>query len=193
MNNDLISRNALKKDFKERLAKCDEWIEKAKDKETRIRASTVKAFIAEVIMTIDNAPTVETKTTYDVNRAYDRGYITAMNAYARPKGDLISRQDAINALEEQLDYLQMLNKNENPTAEGKWYGVNWARNTIADLPYKQNERPNNNFTRKELESWLYQIAFNNTDNELSKNCEEIIKRLDGFERFCADMRGDKNG
>ena len=55
--------------------------------------------------------------------------------------------------------------------------------------YKQNERPNNNFTRKELESWLYQIAFNNTDNELSKNCEEIIKRLDGFERFCADMRG----
>ena len=56
---DLISRNALKKDFKERLAKCDEWIEKAKDKETRIRASAVKAFIAEVIMTIDNAPTVE--------------------------------------------------------------------------------------------------------------------------------------
>ena len=55
--------------------------------------------------------------------------------------DLISRQDAIDALEEQLDYLQMLNKNENPTAEGKWYGVNWARNTIADLPYKQNERP----------------------------------------------------
>ena len=88
---DLISRNALKKDFKERLAKCDEWIEKAKDKETRIRASTVKAFIAEVIMTIDNAPTVETKTTYDVNRAYDRGYITAMNAYARPKGEWLDK------------------------------------------------------------------------------------------------------
>ena len=66
MNNDLISRNALKKDFKERLAKCDEWIEKAKDKETRIRASTVKAFIAEVIMTIDNAPTVETYTEEDM-------------------------------------------------------------------------------------------------------------------------------
>ena len=68
---DLISRNALKKDFKERLAKCDEWIEKAKDKETRIRASTVKAFIAEVIMTIDNAPTVEPEI---------------------PQGDLISRK-----------------------------------------------------------------------------------------------------
>lgn len=53
--------------------------------------------------------------------------------------DLISRQDAIDALEKQLDYLRMLNKNENPTAEGKWYGVNWARNTIADLP--STERP----------------------------------------------------
>lgn len=53
--------------------------------------------------------------------------------------DLISRQDAIDALEKQLDYLRMLNKNENPTAEGKWYGVNWARNTIADLP--SAERP----------------------------------------------------
>ena len=66
MNNDLISREALKKDFKERLAKCDEWIEKAKDKETKIRASAVKAFIAEVIMTIDNEPTVETYTEEDM-------------------------------------------------------------------------------------------------------------------------------
>ena len=141
MNNDLISRNALKKDFKERLAKCDEWIEKAKDKETRIRASTVKAFIAEVIMTIDNAPTVETFTKDDMAGAYNEGYACGSRESERPQGDLISRQDAIDALEEQLDYLQMLNKNENPTAEGKWYGVNWARNTIADLPYKQNERP----------------------------------------------------
>lgn len=50
--------DALKEDFKSRLALCNEWIEKAKDKETKIRASVVKAFIAEVIMTIDNAPTV---------------------------------------------------------------------------------------------------------------------------------------
>ena len=53
--------------------------------------------------------------------------------------DLISRQQAIDALEEQLDYLQMLNKDENPKAESKWYGVNWARNTIADLPSIQPE------------------------------------------------------
>lgn len=56
---DLISREALKEDFKSRLADCNEWIEKAKDKETKIRASAVKSYIAEVIMTIDNAPTVE--------------------------------------------------------------------------------------------------------------------------------------
>lgn len=59
MNNDLISREALKEDFKSRLSDCNEWIDKAKDKETKIRASAVKAFICEVIMTIDNAPTVE--------------------------------------------------------------------------------------------------------------------------------------
>ena len=79
--------------------------------------------------------------------------------------DLISRQDAIDALEEQLDYLQMLNKNENPTAEGKWYGVNWARNTIADLPYKQNERP------KESELVKAYLQGFNTGVEIVKNAE----------------------
>ena len=54
--------------------------------------------------------------------------------------DLISRQAAIDALEEQLDYLQMLNKDENPKKESKWYGVNWARNTIDDLPSEQPEQ-----------------------------------------------------
>lgn len=53
--------------------------------------------------------------------------------------DLISRQDAIDALEEQLDYLERLDEDENPTAEDKWYGVNWARNTIADLPPAQKK------------------------------------------------------
>lgn len=48
--------------------------------------------------------------------------------------DLINRQQAIDVLEEQLDYLFMLNKKDNPTAESKWCGVNWARNTIAELP-----------------------------------------------------------
>ena len=67
MNNDLISRSALKEDMKSRLSACNEWIEKAKDKETKIRASAVKAFIAEVIMTIDNAPTIEIATKLQPN------------------------------------------------------------------------------------------------------------------------------
>lgn len=59
MNNDLISREALIKDFEERNKACDKWIAKAKDEETKIRAEATKNFICEVIMTIDNAPTVE--------------------------------------------------------------------------------------------------------------------------------------
>ena len=55
----------------------------------------------------------------------------------RTTGGMIYRQDAIEALEKQLDYLQMLNKDENPKAESKWYGINWARNTIAELPSAQ--------------------------------------------------------
>lgn len=46
------------------------------------------------------------------------------------------------------------------------------------------------FTRKELESWLYEIAFNNCNNNLGNACEEIITRLDGFERFIEDRRSE---
>ena len=99
----------------------------------------------------------------------------------RPKGDLISRQDAIDALEEQLDYLQMLNKNENPTAEGKWYGVNWARNTIADLPYKQNERPQGHWIVESELKCLYYCS----------NCRSNGNRNQPFCGWCgADMRGE---
>ena len=100
----------------------------------------------------------------------------------RLQGDLISRQDAIDALEEQLDYLQMLNKNENPTAEGKWYGVNWARNTIADLPYKQNERPKGEWRVRH-------------DNHFRcTNCEQYSSFNFNYCPNCgADMRGEKNG
>ena len=66
MNNDLISREALMEDL---FLKFGNQLPNG------------------LLEEIDKAPTVETKTTYDVNRAYDRGYITAMNAYARPKGE----------------------------------------------------------------------------------------------------------
>lgn len=52
------------------------------------------------------------------------------------------------------------------------------------------------FTRKELESWLYQIAMNNLDGVerdkvFSDDCIELINRLDGFERYTNDKREGK--
>ena len=176
MNNDLISREALMEDL---FLKFGNQLPNG------------------LLEEIDKAPTVETKTTYDVNRAYDRGYITAMNAYARPKGDLISRQDAIDALEEQLDYLQMLNKNENPTAEGKWYGVNWARNTIADLPYKQNERPKGEWIEK-VYTTKVGYGYLTSHDIVCSVCGEDNDDIEGtpqMTKFCpncgADMRGEE--
>lgn len=61
---------------------------------------------------------------------------------------------------------------------------------ITNLSEQQRQREifETHFTRKELESWLYEIAMNNIDNSLSEDCEEIISRLDGFERFVKDKR-----
>ena len=89
MNNDLISRSALKEDMKSRLSACNEWIEKAKDKETKIRASAVKAFIAEVVMTIDNFPTAFVYTKDDMTREYLKGYNACKDMNERPQGEWI--------------------------------------------------------------------------------------------------------
>ena len=109
--------------------------------------------------------------------------------------DLISRQDAIDALEEQLDYLQMLNKNENPTAEGKWYGINWARNTIADLPSIE-ERPQGEWISREDMDYVDENKVTN-NHFMCKDCGFIHNFIDGHTsqyNFCpncgADMRGE---
>ena len=52
------------------------------------------------------------------------------------------------------------------------------------------------FTREELETWLYTIAYNNIDGneedmKFAKHTEEIIRRLDGFERYVKDKREGK--
>ena len=61
---------------------------------------------------------------------------------------------------------------------------------VTDLTEKKklNEIVGGNFKREELESWLYEIAGNNMDNEFGTYCEELISRLDGFERFVVDRR-----
>lgn len=48
--------------------------------------------------------------------------------------DLISRQAAIDAIEEYADRLQMVNWKENPNVPYKVYALNWGINTIRDLP-----------------------------------------------------------
>ena len=56
--------------------------------------------------------------------------------------------------------------------------------------------PPDTFTRDELEAWLYANAANNLDGNtrdqlFADDCAEIIKRLDGFERFVKDRREGK--
>lgn len=95
MNNDLISREALKEDFKQRLSECNDWIENSKDRETRIRAFAVKTFIGEVIMTIDNAPTV-------LHDNYSMGYQDGVKKVLseRPQGEWIE----VEPTEEDKEY-----------------------------------------------------------------------------------------
>lgn len=50
-------------------------------------------------------------------------------------------------------------------------------------------RPKNGetFTREELTKWL--LTFVHKNSVLGKQCERLIKKLDDFETFVADMRG----
>lgn len=58
ITDDMISRSALRTDFVDRYHKAEDWIVKAKDIFIKTRAEATRDFIGEVIMTIDNAPTI---------------------------------------------------------------------------------------------------------------------------------------
>lgn len=45
------------------------------------------------------------------------------------------------------------------------------------------------FTREELTKWL--LTFVHKNSVLGKQCERLIKKLDDFETFVADMRGEE--
>lgn len=79
-----IDADALKVYFESSIALCNEWIATAKDKETKIRASAVKTFIGEVLIAINNAPTV-------CNDNYSMGYRDGVRKVLseRPQGHWI--------------------------------------------------------------------------------------------------------
>lgn len=54
--------------------------------------------------------------------------------------DLISRQAAIEAIEEYADRLQMVNWKENPSVPYKAFALNWCINTIRDLPSAERKK-----------------------------------------------------
>lgn len=88
MNNDLISRSSLKKEFQDRLSACEDWINHTECDISR--AIATRDFCIEVIMTIKNAPTVDLKDIYQEGH-YDgqlEGYTRAINE-ERPQGEWI--------------------------------------------------------------------------------------------------------
>jgi len=120
----LIDADALKEDFKERLSKCNDWIEKAKDKETKIRASAVKAFICEVIMTIDNAPTVE----------------PCSNCEDRRQAEYIRQSSSWHELQALRKF-----KAENERPQGEWIYERPNGKTYSDFVFCSNCHKNGSF------------------------------------------------
>ena len=88
--------------------------------------------------------------------------------------DLISRED----IKDHISELMLVYKGTDLD--------NAILNAINNAPTV--ERPQGEYTIDEFKKWLYEIVFNNYYNDFGKNCLEIINRLDGFERFVADMR-----
>ena len=102
----LIDADALKEDFKARLEKAKNWKENAlnnSDDELVIRATATIDFICEVIMTINNAPTVNDCPNCEYKINY--GYICSSSSYKelqalrkfkeeheRPQGEWIRRK-----------------------------------------------------------------------------------------------------
>lgn len=85
--------------------------------------------------------------------------------------DLISRQEAIDALEEYADRLQMVNWKENPGVPYKAYALNWCINTIRDLPSAQPDGIPLEWINKHLE-WL-----DNCDNDFAQLAKVSIRAM----------------
>ena len=88
----LIDADALKEDFKARLEKAKNWKENAlnnSDDELVIRATATIDFICEVIMTINNAPTVELFCSYLSDGEVRQPCVEAPCKHERMQGEWI--------------------------------------------------------------------------------------------------------
>lgn len=87
--------DALKEDFKARLEKAKRWKENAinnGDDEIVIRATATIDFICEVIMTINNAPTVELTEEQAIDKLHETGWLIRHDKEMteRPQGEWVS-------------------------------------------------------------------------------------------------------
>lgn len=129
--------------------------------------------------------------------------------------DLISREDLIIEITKQIAHFKDKANTTSINQDKLAYSLNatgleLARDIIDSAPTVEpfekigaicNENCgghslDNTFTRDELEAWLYANAANNLDGNkrdqlFADDCAEIIKRLDGFERFVKDRREGK--
>ena len=104
---------------------------------------------------------------------------TALDALMQPpalivKSDLVMRQDTV------------LDGDTFETDMGYFYE---GLENLKDYLNEKNQRETETVKyRKYFEVWLYEILNNNFENkEFCKPIEEIISRLDGFERYVADQ------
>lgn len=96
---------------------------------------------------------------------------------AEPCEDAVSREAV-------LDYIRDNYRRWFINDDAFMQCVNGIKDFISVTPV----RAKGNFTRQELEDWLYSICLNNFDTDFGKHVEEIINRLDGFEKYIEDMR-----
>ena len=153
MNNDLISREDLKKAIK------DEFDLAIHD--GNIMLMSKSSIIDRILAYIDNAPTVEPEKAKEseIIKAYTKGFDTGVETVKneRAQGDIFPMEIVAGKCPIEA------NGNCPLISQGE-------------------------FNRKDLESWLYQIAMNNIGTDFEKSVVEIIHRLDGFERFVSEQK-----
>lgn len=100
--------------------------------------------------------------------------------------DLISKADVLEMLDKRLSELDGLYLDGNPDALIKWYGVNWARMKIGDMPSAQPDIEEQLETAyahgyTEAESHFHQVMEEQPEIIYCKDCKKHNKKI-GFDK-----------